>query len=172
MDLTPHVDRVARQLAQTADAGGEEARAVVERLAVPLEATLRLALLEVLSAAADEITREAAPGAVELRLRGGEPEWVVTLAPGEPAPAAETAPPPPPPEGDDGATARISLRLPEHLKAGAEAAAARDGLSLNAWLVRAVAGAVGGTGGHPGPGPATRRPHMGGLGDAVKGWAR
>ena len=34
-------------------------------------------LLEALSAAADEITRELAPGSVEVRLRAGDPEFVV-----------------------------------------------------------------------------------------------
>src|SRR2546421_138697 len=116
--------------AAAADAGGEDARALAERLTAPLESAIRLMLLDALSAAADEITRELAPGSVELRLRAGEPDFVVTPAPvdepDEPARGAQ------PPEGDEGATARINLRLPEQLKAGVEHAASRERLSVNA----------------------------------------
>ena len=99
-------------------------------------------LLDALSAAADEITRELAPGSVELRLRGGEPEFVVTPAPAdEPAEPEPTRRPPRSPDADEAATARINLRLPEQLKAGVEQAAGRERLSVNAWLVRAAAAA-------------------------------
>ena len=99
-----------------AEAGGEDARALAERLTAPLESALRLALLDALSAAADEITRDLAPGSVHLRLRGREPGFVVTPPPrraGRPGrrrgrrPAAGRAV-----DGDDGAMARINLRLP------------------------------------------------------------
>src|SRR4051794_4941903 len=140
MDLTLYVERLRRELAVAADAGGEDARALAERLTAPLESAIRLMLLDALSAAADEITRELAPGSVELRLRSGEPDFVVTPAPAdelvEPPPDAQ--PPPSPPEADEGATARINLRLPEQLKAGVEHAAGRERLSVNAWLVRVV----------------------------------
>ncbi|MFI7706875.1 hypothetical protein [Nonomuraea sp. NPDC049480] len=151
MDLAPYVDNLRRELAIAAGAGGEEARALAERLAAALEPAARLALLEALSAAADEITRDLAPGSVEVRLRGRDPGFVVTPPPvGQPfEEARETgraerppAPPPPPPDADDGGTSRISLRVPEHLKPRIEEAAARDGLSVNAWLVRAVSAAL------------------------------
>src|SRR6478672_4282876 len=141
MDLTPYVENLRHELAVAADAGGDDARALAGRLTAPLESAVRLMLLDALSAAADEITRELAPGSVELRLRAGEPEFAVTPAPAdapdEPAPDAS-----PPLEGDEGATARINLRLPEQLKAGVEQAASRERLSVNAWLVRVAAGAV------------------------------
>ncbi len=141
MDLTQYVEKLRHDLAVAADAGGEDARALADRLTAPLEAATRLMLLDALSAAADEITRELAPGSVDLRLRGGEPDFVVTPAAtqelAEPEPEA-----PPAPEADEGATARINLRLPEQLKAGIEQAAARERLSVNAWLVRAAAAAV------------------------------
>ena len=90
MDLTPYVENLRRDLAVAAEAGGEDARALAERLTAPLESAIRLTLLDALSAAADEITRELAPGSVELRLRAGEPDFVVTPAPAdepvEPAP--------------------------------------------------------------------------------------
>ena len=95
MDLTQYVENLRRELAVAADAGGEDARALAERLTAPLESAIRLMLLDALSAAADEITRELAPGSVELRLRAGEPDFVVTPAPAdEPAPPAPDAPAP------------------------------------------------------------------------------
>jgi hypothetical protein len=143
MDLTRYVDDLRRELAVAAEAGGDDARALAERLTAPLESAVRLMLLEALSAAADEVTRELAPGSVELRLRSGEPEFVVSAPADEPLAAAEPpAPAAAPPEADDGATARINLRLPEQLKASIEQAAGRDRLSVNAWMVRAAAAAL------------------------------
>ncbi|SFW90938.1 toxin-antitoxin system HicB family antitoxin [Amycolatopsis australiensis] len=143
MDLTPFVDELRRELAVAAEAAGKEAVALAERLTAPLESAIRLTLLDALSAAADEITRDLAPGSVEVRLRRREAEFAVALptAP-EPEPAAEP-PAAPPPETDDGAVARINLRLPEQLKQRVEEAANRDRLSINAWLVRAANAALG-----------------------------
>jgi hypothetical protein len=166
MDLTPYVENLRRELAVAADAGGEDARALAERLAAPLESAVRLMLLDALSAAADEITRDLAPGSVELRLRTGEPAFVVTPAPVD-EPGDAGAAPPMPPEDDDGETARINLRLPGQLKAGVERAASREGLSVNAWLVRVVAAALA----HHDSG--RRPPHRGGrIGDSYSGWVR
>ncbi|MEV8635751.1 hypothetical protein AB0395_29255 [Streptosporangium sp. NPDC051023] len=158
MDLSPYVDHLRRELAIAAGAGGEEARALAERLAATLESATRLALLEALSAAADEITQELAPGSVEVRLRGRDPGFVVTPPVGrsfegeDEIERYERPPAPPPPaDAEEGGTSRISLRVPEHLKPSIEEAAARDGLSVNAWLVRAVAAALD-------PGDAGRRP--------------
>jgi len=81
MDLAPYVETLRRDLAVAADAGGDDARALAERLVAPLDPAVRLMLLDALSSAADEITRELAPGSVELRLRAGEPGFVVTPAP-------------------------------------------------------------------------------------------
>jgi hypothetical protein len=163
MDLTTYAEKLRGDLAVAAEAGGAEARALAERLAAPLDSAVRLTLLDALSAAADEITRELAPGSVELRLRSGEPEFVVSGAPAVEPPAAEE--PPPPPEGD--ATARINLRLPEQLKADVEQAASRERLSVNAWLIRAAAAAI------TQSDPAHRAPLRGGrLGDSYTGWVR
>ena len=144
MDLGPYVEGIHRQLEAAAEAGGEEARALAERLAAPLDAAIRLALQDVLAAAAEEITVELAPGSVELRLRGREPEFVVTPPPVDPgADEAEgdTAQSvwPAGADEDDGSVSRINLRLPEHLKARIERAAANEGMSVNSWLVRASA---------------------------------
>jgi hypothetical protein len=165
MNLTPYVENLHRQLAMAADAGGDDARALAERLTAPLESATRLMLLDALSAAADEITRELAPGSVELRLRSGEPDFVVTPAPADELEPATSARTPARPEVDEGAAARINLRLPEQLKAGVEHAAGRERLSVNAWLVRVVAAAVA----HD-----DRRPEQRGgrVGQAYTGWVR
>src|SRR5271154_3958494 len=84
MELTEHVESIRRQFIAAAEAGGEEAKAQAERLFGPLESAVRLALQDVLVAAAEEITCELAPGSVELRLRGRGPEFVVNLPESEP----------------------------------------------------------------------------------------
>ncbi|MEU2778476.1 hypothetical protein ABZ646_37770 [Streptomyces sp. NPDC007162] len=172
MDLTPYVDTLRRELAVAAEAGGDDARELAERLTAPLESATRLTMLNVLSAAMDEITRELAPGSVDVRLRGLDPDFVVTLPPTRGGYAeAGDAPVEPirapvPAEGDEGGTARVNLRLPAPLKARAEEAASREGLSVNAWLVRAVSAAVeGGT--QPRTPQRTRT-----VGQSFKGWVR
>ncbi|MEV4627052.1 hypothetical protein AB0J90_12265 [Micromonospora sp. NPDC049523] len=158
MDITQYVDNLRRQLAVAAEAGGDDARALAERLTAPLESAVRLTLLDALSAAADEITRDLAPGSVDLRLRGGEPEFVVApppaaLAPGHlpgdsfdayesPTEPRTAAAPTPAPDADDGAVSRINFRLPEQLKTRIEEAAGRERLSVNAWLVRVAAASL------------------------------
>lgn len=145
MDLAPHVEHLQTQLATGADAAGEEARAVVERLAAPLDAAIRLTLQDALAVAAEEITCELAPGSVEVRLRGRELEFVVTPPPAE-MPASDVDQgatlPLPPVDADEGAMSRINLRLPDQLKARIEQAAGREGLSVNGWLVRSAAAAL------------------------------
>jgi hypothetical protein len=157
MDLTPYVTKLSADLAVAAEAGGDEARALAERLIAPLDSAVRLTLLEALSTAADEITRDLAPGSVEVRLRGREPAFIVTAPPaeesfGDSAPPAPVAPPPAD-DADDGAMARINVRLPEQLKARIEEAAAREKVSANVWLARAAAAALDSTSVRP---PANR----------------
>jgi hypothetical protein len=137
MELTSYVNNLGREFATLVEAGGDEARALVERLTGSLESAIRMTLLDALSAAADEITRELAPGSVELRLRGRDPNFVVTTPPSAEPPndTAEEGPV----FAEDGPTARINVRLPEQLKAAVEEAAAAEGRSVNAWLVRAAA---------------------------------
>ncbi len=151
MDLSQYIDDLQRQLAVAADAGGDDARRLAERLAAPLEAATRLVLLDALSAAASEITRDLAPGSVDVRLRGRDPEFVVvvpsaeTFADVDPAdrPAERgVAAPSAPQDADDSGTTRTTLRLPDQLKARVEEAADRQGSSVNSWLVRAVTRAL------------------------------
>lgn len=135
MNLSQYVDEIRQAMLVAAENGGEETQA--------LESTARLVLLDALSAAAYEITSELAPSSVDVRLRGRDPEFVVTHAPDDGAldnvdeVAAQAAT-----ESDDGSTTRTTLRLPEQLKNRVEEAANRDGLSVNTWLVRAVSAAL------------------------------
>jgi hypothetical protein len=149
MDLARYVENLHQQLEITAEAGGEEARALAERLLAALDPAIRLTLLDALTAAAEEITTELAPGSVELRLRVRDPEFVVSRPLADEAEAgagdgAEAAPAGRQAvvEGDEGTISRINLRLPDHLKARIEAAAEAEGVSVNSWLVRAAAAVV------------------------------
>src|SRR3954470_7435683 len=120
MDLTTYVSRLRDELASAAELGGPDTRALAERLTAPMESAFRLALLDALSAATDEITRDLAPGSVHLRLRGRERSFAGTLPPADDAPPASQPAPPMPADGDDAAVSRINLRLPDPLKARIE----------------------------------------------------
>jgi hypothetical protein len=147
MDITPYVESLRHDLAAAAEAGGAEAKAAAERLALALDPAVRLALMDALSQAAAEITSELPQGSVDVRLRGREPEFVVdvpTVA--MPAPAAPAPPAPPSAEDadevEDDALARITLRIPESVKYKAEELAAKGGHSLNSWIVNVVRAAT------------------------------
>ncbi|WP_213451006.1 type II toxin-antitoxin system HicB family antitoxin [Rhizomonospora bruguierae] len=138
MDLTPYLDALRRDLAATAAPGGPEITRAADLLATSLAASARLALLEALSDAAAEITDRLGDASVEVRLRGREADFVVTeLAPQTPPPATAVTP-----TDVSGDVSRITLRLPEPLKEAVEGLAAAEGVSVNAWLVRAVTSAV------------------------------
>ena len=162
MELAPYVLDLQRQLANAAENGSDEARAAAERVAAGLDAATRLVLLDALSAAVGEITRDLAPGSVDLRLRGREVEFVVSQ-PGvesdaDDAPAASL-------DLDDVSTSRTTLRLPDALKSRVDEAAAADGVSVNTWLVRAVSAAL-----QPKQRKSAQRTLR--TGDNFAGWAR
>nr|WP_159941609.1 histidine kinase [Nocardiopsis sp. FR6] len=173
----PYVDELRRQLMVAAEAGDEDTRATAERLSAALESAARLTLLEALSAAADEITRDLAPGSVELRLRGRQPDFIVTSPEFDDVDEGGITTPHPhlgdagEPGGqlragdEDGGTSRITLRLPDRLKPRVEEAARAEGLSVNAWLVRAVGAAL--DGGRRRPEGRARQ-----VGRGYTGWAR
>jgi hypothetical protein len=173
MQIDRYVEEIRRQVEAAADAVGEEGRVAVERLGPSLDAAIRLALQDALTGAAEEITLELAPGSVEVRLRGRDPEFVVTPPPSDPSvPEEDTAQQErwsalTAAEGDDATISRINVRLPEHLKARIEEAAAAEVLSVNAWLVRAAAAALERTG--PARGHERRTPHGA---QRYTGWAR
>jgi hypothetical protein len=148
MQLDRHLERLRDRLSVAAEGDREEEARAAQRLLASLDDSVRVMLLDVLAAAAAEVTRELAPGSVELRLRGSDPEFVVSTpaqAPAQDAVAGGTAQDLSGADataGGEGALARINLRLPEQLKARVEQAAEKEGLSINAWLVRAVSSVV------------------------------
>ena len=142
MDITPYVDSLRRDLLAAAEAGGDEARQVAERLSYALDASARLALMEAISQAAAEISTELPQGGVDVRLVGRELAFVVE-APTAAVPTPPAAPVPPRPEEvEEGDLARITLRIPESIKARAEEKAATHGQSLNTWLVSIIRAAT------------------------------
>lgn len=136
MQLGPHVEALQADLAELASLGDEATAAAAARLSQALRSSAGLRLLEVISEAALEVNAQLPSGHVDVRLAGQDPSLVYV------AEAADTSVPAP---GED-ASARITLRLPEALKASIDAAAAQEGLSVNTWLVRALSRAVAGGG--------------------------
>jgi hypothetical protein len=176
MELTQYVERLRRELTNAAEVGGEDARALAGRLLRPLDAAVRLTLLEALSAAAEEISAELAPGSVDVRLRGGTAGFVVTPPPAPATASDDAAADPvevrlPAAEGDDAAMVRINLRLPANLKVLIEDAAAGGGISVNAWIVRAAAAGLANEGRRaPRPAPVQNPDRI--VGQSFSGWVR
>src|SRR5215470_5883200 len=135
MELSDVSGRLRAELASITRFAGEDVQRVAELLAEALDSSVRLVLLDVLSAAAADITARLSDTVVELRLADGEPTFVVTTAPPE---AEYQGPPAAGADVEEPGTARLTLRVPDSLKARIEAAAARDGVSVNTWLVRAA----------------------------------
>lgn len=131
MNLTIVLEGLQEDLQGLAELGDERSAQVARRLGDVLSSTLRLKLLDLLSQAAVELSSKLPSGHVEVRLAGQEPELVFVDSATDAAGAA----------GEE-LSARISLRLPESLKSAVEKAAAREGVSTNAWLVRAIARAT------------------------------
>jgi hypothetical protein len=130
MQLDSHVQAIQQELAAAAARGDEASAEIARRMGEALAATLHLHLLDLLGEAALEIGGQLEAGRVEVRLAGREPELVVVA---DEIPEADRVA-----VGEE-LSGRITLRLPESLKAGVEAAAAREGISTNAWLVRTLA---------------------------------
>jgi len=160
MDVTPLIDSLRQDLGRAAEVGGEDVKAAAERLLLALDPALRLTLMDALSQAAGEVSA-ALPGvSVSVRLQGREPVFVVEGAP------AAAQPEEPFDDAETEAVARITLRIPETLKARAEALAARRGQSLNTWLVGAARAAAADRPHHPG------ESFHGFPGRRMKGWVR
>ena len=130
MQLDSHIQAIQQDLASTAGLGDEATAQAAQRLSEALGSTLHLRLLDLVGDAALEIGDQLASGRVEVRLAGREPELVVVME--ETPDSVQVAP------GEE-YTGRITLRLPESLKNSVEAAAAQEGVSTNAWLVRSIA---------------------------------
>jgi hypothetical protein len=129
MELSRHVAAIQADLAAAAGLGDEATAEAARRLSAALEASLQLRLIDVLTEAALDLDLQLRAGRVEVRLAGRDPQLVLLDEPSAPEDVA--AP------GEE-SSARITLRLPEPLKAAVEAAADREGVSTNAWIVRAL----------------------------------
>ena len=133
MQLDSHIQAIQQELVSAAARGDEASADVARRMADALAATLHLHLLDLLGEATLEISGQLESARVEIRLAGREPELVVISD--ETSDTARIV------AGEE-LSGRITLRLPESLKAGVEAAAAREGISTNAWLVRTISRTV------------------------------
>ena len=141
MDLTPYIDSLRRDLAAAAEVAAPEARDGIERLLFALNPAVRLALMDAISQAASEITAKMPSGGIDVRLNGRDLDFVVHDPAAALEPVTSSAPLAGEGEEDEG-LARISLRMPESMKAKAEELAARSGQSLNNWLVNVVRAAA------------------------------
>src|SRR5262249_53940888 len=136
MELSQYVEGLRRELASLTRFAPDEVAKVAEQLADALDSSVRLTLLEVLSAAAAEITEQLDATVIDVRLSGGEPEFVITAL--HPEHEQQAAGASQEPAADEAGTARVTLRLSEPLKVKVEAQAAASGQSVNAWLAHAA----------------------------------
>jgi homoserine kinase len=136
MELSDYVQNLRAELASVARVGSEDVARAGELLADTLDSAVRLTLLDVLSGAAAEITSKLDQAMVEVHLSSGGPTFAVVQTPPEHVAQGHVE------AEEESGTSRVTLRLPDGLKSRAEAAAARDGVSLNTWLVRAASRAL------------------------------
>ena len=146
MELSPYIESVRAGVVNASSLADEQTQHVAQRLGTAIESSTRLALIQALSDAAGTISAELAPSSVELRMVGQDPEFVVSLQTAEAEPtllmpepesaSEETA------EAEDEPVARITLRLPQSVKARVDEVASSEGISTNAWLIRAVMDAL------------------------------
>jgi hypothetical protein len=143
MNVAAYVETLQQDLANVAGIGDDAIAEAARRISAALESSLRLRLTDALGEAAAELTNQLPDGHVEVRVTGGEPELVYVPDPGAP----------PTPTSLEDLSARITLRLPETLKAIVDAAAAEAGVSANTWLLQQI---------HRSADPSKRRSHPGG----------
>jgi hypothetical protein len=168
MDLSPYLESVRTGVVNASSLADEQTQHVAERLGTAIESSTRLALIQALSDAAGNISAELAPSSVELRMVGQDPEFVVSVQTAEAEPTLLMPEPGPGDEVTDSATAeaddepaaRITLRLPQSVKARVDEMASADGISTNAWLIRAVMDALSDRSGPGAEWPQPPRPPM------------
>jgi hypothetical protein len=150
MNLSPYLEGVRTGVQNAAALADENTQQVAYKLGTAVESATRLALISALSDAAGVISAELAPSSVELRMSGDDPEFVVTVSSPSSEPAlllpgagsGEEVPADLAEPDEDEPLSRISLRLPASVKARVDEQATKDGISTNAWLVRAVMDAL------------------------------
>ncbi len=127
MNIAAFVEALQQDLAAVAGMGDEATAEAARRISAALEPSLRLRLMDVLGEAAVELTSKLPDGHVEVRLAGGDPELIYVEERGGPVPTS-----------DESLSARVTLRLPEALKAIIDAAAQEAGVSANTWLLQQI----------------------------------
>jgi HicB family len=164
MELSDFAAKLRGELTSITRFAGEDVTRAAELLTEALDSSVRLILLDVLSAAAADITARLSDTVVEVRLADGEPAFVVTTAPPEAEYEEQARPTAVGADQEPGA--RLTLRLPDSLKTRIEAAAAQNGVSVNTWLVRAASRAV------EEPARGSQAPGRWGKGQRITGYAR
>ncbi len=169
MDLSPYIESVRLGVVNASSLADEQTQLVAQRLGTAIESSTRLALIQALSDAAGTISAELAPSSVELRMVGNDPDFVVSLQTAEAEPTLLL---PEPESGDEGTdeaptletedepVARFTLRLPQSVKARVDEMASSEGISTNAWLIRAVMDALSDRSGKRPEWPVPPRPPM------------
>lgn len=165
MDLSEYAESLRRELTSITKFASEDIAKAAEMISQTLDSSVRLALLDVLSAAADEITASLEGATIDVRLSGTQPEFVVNVVHDDTGQEPVDA-------GDEAGSARVTLRLSDNLKARVETAAMAAGMSVNSWLVRAISRALDPSAG--GPRSRSSSPPGGrrGLGKRYTGFAR
>ncbi len=132
MNLTPYISSIEDSLAAAAAAGDDGTRRAASALTAALEPAVRLGIMSALAEFAVEVTDALGDRVAEVRLEGGDVRIVVSRTPDveEDTDADDVSQL----TGTAGESSRVTLRLPEELKTGAERAATTQGVSLNTWL--------------------------------------
>jgi hypothetical protein len=150
MQIDGVIQALREDLVRVAAVGDETTSRAAELLSVAIEASLGRRIQDALAEAALELNDQLESAHVEVRVAGRDLELVLVRDDGtvtEPA--------------DEAFSARITLRLPESLKQRVESAAAREGASVNTWLVQALQRAV-----------ESRRPSSSGSRNRLTGYGR
>jgi hypothetical protein len=137
MKMSVVVDGLRSDVMSVGELGDDMVADVADRIAEVLGRSIPSRIFDLLSDVAAEVSAELPEGRVEIRVAGDD----VDLAYVEDAPAGAASP-----VGDAGEdrdrdrdmSARITLRLSETLKARVEEGAAREGISVNAFIVRTL----------------------------------
>jgi hypothetical protein len=141
MRIDTHVEALQSDLDQIAAVGDDATSRAAKRLSAAIRAAASLRILGAINEAALEVSAQIPGGHVDVRFADNEAVLVYSESEHRSGTSSD----------DDPSTARISLRLPQSLKEAIEDSAARESLSVNAWLVRALTKAVA-TRGRRGPG--------------------
>jgi predicted DNA binding CopG/RHH family protein len=131
MQIDGLIQALREDLVRVAALGDETTSRAADLLSVAIEASLGRRIQDVLAQAALELNDQLESAHVEVRIAGHDLQLVLVREDG-------TTPEP----VDEALSARITLRLPESLKERVESAAAREGASVNTWLVQALQRAV------------------------------